>query len=391
MAWQIALGAVSIFAALAIILLVRARKVSDREHLEAIEIFAFQQSMLETAVRQINDGIIILDADGQFALINEAAKQTLGVTTADLEMGHYDEVVSGFSEKLQREAILNTASEGISEVQVAHGGGIFRLRFTGLKLSGQEMGALCVISDITESFKAEDMQTDFVANVSHELKTPLTTVKSYAETLLAGGLEDAKMSREFLEIIDSEADRMGRLVRDLLLMSRLEDKEHKWDFAENDLAMLIKTVMKKLDGPARGKQLTVNRMFDEEAVEPVDMDRDRMEQVIHNILSNAIKYTNEKGRIDVDLVPAGNCIQIVISDNGVGIPEKDQARVFERFFTVDKARSRSLGGTGLGLAISKQIVEGHGGTIGIESKAGKGTTVTVTLPKAWSRGERGIQ
>jgi two-component system sensor histidine kinase VicK len=148
--------------------------------------------------------------------------------------------------------------------------------------------------------------------------------------------------------------------------------------------------MKKLDVSAKEKQLVVNRMFDVALVVPILIDRDRMEQVIHNILSNAIKYTNEKGRIDVDLVISDNCIQIVISDNGVGIPEKAQARVFERFFTVDKARSRSMGGTGLGLAISKQIVEGHSGTIGIESKYGKGTTVTVTLSGSKTRGMRGI-
>ncbi|MDR1816304.1 MAG: cell wall metabolism sensor histidine kinase WalK [Clostridiales Family XIII bacterium] len=390
MGWQIAFAVCCVCAAVAILLLLRARRAVEREHAEVIASCDFRQSMFETAVRQSGDGILILDAQGEFVLINDAAKQTLGVTTADLEMGHYDEAVTGFSEMLQREAILTAAAEGVGETQVSHGGGIFRLRFTELRRGGREMGAVCVISDITESFKAEDMQTDFVANVSHELKTPLTTVKSYAETLLAGGIDDAGMAREFLEIIDSEADRMGRLVRDLLLMSRLEDREHKWELAEGDVALLIKTVMKKLDGPARDKQLVVNRMFDEEAVVPVDMDRDRMEQVIHNILSNAIKYTNERGRIDVDLLPLDNCIQIVISDNGVGIPEKDQARVFERFFTVDKARSRSLGGTGLGLAISKQIIEGHGGTIGIESKAGKGTTVTVTLPKAWSRGRSGI-
>jgi len=307
-----------------------------------------------------------------------------------MEAGRDDEVVSGFSVKLQGESILNAGSEGDTEGRVNCAGGIYRVRFRRLQQEGSRAGTVCVISDITESYKAEDMQTDFVANVSHELKTPLTTVKSYAETLLSGGTSDPDVTREFLEIIDSEAARMGRLVSDLLLMSRLDDSRQRIEMSDGDLALLTRSVMRKLDGPAKSKDLALNRMFDETLTVQILMDRDRMEQVIHNILSNAIKYTDEGGRIDVDLLPAANCVQIVISDNGTGIPEEAQARVFERFFTVDKARSRRLGGTGLGLAISKQIVEGHGGSIGLESKYGEGTTVTVTLPVTHGRGRPGI-
>ncbi|MCL2492711.1 MAG: cell wall metabolism sensor histidine kinase WalK [Clostridiales bacterium] len=347
-------------------------------------------SLFETAVSRTGDGILILDAEGNFLFINEAAKQALGVTASDIEAGRYDEVVSGFSVKLQRESILNAASEGDTEERVNFAGGIYRVRFRRLQQEGARAGTVCVISDITESYKAEDMQTDFVANVSHELKTPLTTVKSYAETLLSGGTSDPGVTREFLEIIDSEAARMGRLVSDLLLMSRLDDSRQHIEMTDGDLALLTRSVIQKLDGPARSKDLALNRMFDEALTVQILMDRDRMEQVIHNILSNAIKYTDEGGRIDVDLLPAANCVQIVISDNGIGIPEEAQARVFERFFTVDKARSRRLGGTGLGLAISRQIVEGHGGSIGLESKYGEGTTVTVMLPVAHGRGMPGI-
>ena len=347
-------------------------------------------SLFETAVSRTGDGILILDAEGNFLFINEAAKQALGVTTSDIEAGRYDEVVSGFSVKMQRESILKRGASGDTEERVNFAGGIYRVRFRRLQQEGRDAGAVCVISDITESYKAEDMQTDFVANVSHELKTPLTTVKSYAETLLSGDAGDPEVTREFLEIIDSEAARMGRLVSDLLLMSRLDDRRQQIEMTESDLALLTRSVMRKLDGFAKSKNLTINRMFDETLTVQISMDRDHMEQVIHNVLSNAIKYTDEGGRIDVDLLPAPNCVQIVISDNGTGIPEEAQARVFERFFTVDKARSRRLGGTGLGLAISRQIVEAHSGSIGLESKYGEGTTVTVTLPMAQGRGTPGI-
>ncbi|MDR3305582.1 MAG: cell wall metabolism sensor histidine kinase WalK [Clostridiales Family XIII bacterium] len=344
----------------------------------------------EAAVKQIKDGVVILTEDGSFVLINETAKTILGITDADLRTARYDEVVSGFSEKMQREEILAAAKGGVKEDSVSYAGAIYRIRFAPLGEGEEDLGVVVVISDVTESYKAEDMQTDFVANVSHELKTPLTTVKSYSQTLLEGGLDDPAMTREFLEIIDSEADRMDRLVRDLLLMTRIDNSRQKWDMTENDLAALVKTAMKKMDMTAKAKALSLNRMFEEDFSVMAEMDRDRLEQVVLNILSNAIKYTDEKGRIDVDLIPGENCVQIVISDNGVGIPEKAQARVFERFFIVDKARSRKMGGTGLGLAISKQIVEEHGGAIVLESKYGKGTKVTITLPACKVRGKRGI-
>jgi two-component system sensor histidine kinase VicK len=351
----------------------------------------YRLRLLESAVRQIGDGVIILAEGGSFALINEGAKTILGVDDSDIAGQVYDEVVAGFSEKLETKAILEAAAQGRPGETVTVDGRYYRLGFAALDdEDGASRGAVCVISDVTESMKAESMQTDFVANVSHELKTPLTAVKSYAETLLKSDLSDEDMTREFLGIIDAEADRMDRLVKGLLMMTRLEDGTIGKEMTESDLSTLVRTAMKKLDIKAKEKQLMVNRMFSETLVCSVEMDRDRMEQVILNVLSNAIKYTDEKGRIDVDIIPNENCVQIVISDNGIGIPEKAQARVFERFFRVDKARSRQMGGSGLGLAISKQIVDAHGGEIEIESKYGKGTTVTVALPIPGRRGKRGI-
>jgi two-component system sensor histidine kinase VicK len=234
------------------------------------------------------------------------------------------------------------------------------------------------------------MQTDFVANVSHELKTPLTTIKSYTETLLMGGLEDRGTALDFLKIVDAETDRMNRLVKDLLQLSRLDYKQEKWHKKEGNIILLLQSAVKKMEMMAKSKDQHLNLLFDEEIVKVV-MDRDRVEQVILNLISNAIKYTKDGGRIDIDAYVNGKNAQIVISDNGIGIPENQLARVFERFFRVDKARSRSAGGTGLGLAISKQIVEEHKGSIEIESVEKKGTRVTIKFPLAPIRGLRHIE
>jgi len=229
-----------------------------------------------------------------------------------------------------------------------------------------------------------------VANVSHELRNPLASIKAYAETLITNLEDGTEISKEFLEIIVNEADRMNRLSEDFLYLAKADNIEIQMDTKENDLPLLLKTSIKKIDMSAKRKVLTVNQMFAEDLRLSVEMDRDRIEQVIMNILQNAIHYTDEKGRIDVDIIPGQNCVQIVISDNGVGIPEDDLSHVFERFYRVDKARTGNTGGTGLGLAISKQIVDSHGGTISIESKLGRGTSVTVSLPIAKTRGTPGI-
>ena len=186
---------------------------------------------------------------------------------------------------------------------------------------------------------------------------------------------------------------MTRLVKDLLQLSRMENNQEKWNMKESNIIPLLKAAVTKVGLTASAKKQYLNCLFNENSRVPVVMDKDRIEQVILNILSNSINYTQEGGRIDIDLVTINREAHIIISDNGIGIPEDEQVRVFERFFRVDKARSRSMGGTGLGLAISKQIVEEHGGRIELMSKEGKGTTMTVILPLApsISRGTPNIE
>ena len=369
--------------------------LSEAEFFEAVaeDMYAvhFRLRTFESAVRHISDGVVIVSEEDDIVLVNETAKRLFAAFDGDLDGSHYDEYAAGFSEKLERATILEAANESLPPETISVDGQYYKIGYVALvPEKGRWRGAVAVISDVTESTKADRMQSDFIANVSHELRTPLTSVKVYAETLRTGSVEEKGTEQEFLDIIVSEADRMNGLIKELMDLASTDYTELVLNLAESDLPTLVKTSIKKLSGLAQGKSIVINRMFDENMSLSVEMDRVRIEQVLINILNNAIKYTDEEGRVDVDIISGQNCVQIVITDDGIGIPEEDLARVFERFYRGDKARTGGIGGTGLGLAISKQIVEAHGGTVGIESKYGRGTTVTVTLPAGKGRGVPGI-
>ena len=223
------------------------------------------------------------------------------------------------------------------------------------------------------------MRKEFVANVSHELRTPLTSIKSYTETLLDGDIDDRELSVKFLKVINSEADRMTRLVKDLLQLSRLDNKQMKWNMKEISIVNLVKYTVNKMQIEAKNKGHTlVCHVIGD--IPDIIGDKDRLEQVIVNIISNAIKYTQEDGNISVYIGKNYSEVYVKVTDNGVGIPEEDLPRIFERFYRVDKARSREMGGTGLGLSIAREIVEAHGGNISINSEYGKGTEVLIKIP-----------
>ncbi len=346
-----------------------------------------EKTKLEAVLRQMADALIAVDLDGNIIHANQAAWSLLGFDGAyvptEREVPSYDSLIAGIDKNLCLEKLkANCEKEAASEV-FEYGGAIYAVRYDRYRdETGGDIGILMIIQDISERQKLENMQMDFVANVSHELKTPLTTIKSYTETLLDGIVEDSEMQHQFLEIIDTEADRMNRLVKELLQLSRMENNQEKWSMKETNMIPLIKNAVTKVELTAKQKNQQLNILFNSNEALPVVADRDKIEQVVLNILSNAIKYTQEGGRIDVDAIRKDRTVEIVVLDNGIGIPENEISRVFERFFRVDKARSRAMGGTGLGLSITKQIVEEHGGEIAIESKEGRGTKVTVTLPLA---------
>ena len=353
--------------------------------------FLHRLRTFESAVRQIDDGVVIVAEEVDLVFVNETAKKLFTAFDSDLDGYSYDEYAAGFSEKLERATILAAAEDGRPPETINVHGQFYKIGYVALvPEKGRGKGAVAVISDVTESTKADDMQRRFISDVSHELKTPLASVRSYAETLLTGAVDEEKMVNEFLEIIVSEADRMNNLVIGLMDLEKMDYSKQVEVFPESDLTSLVKTSIKKIVPLAKEKSLSVNPIFSEELQVNVEMNRDRVYQVLINVLGNAIKYTDEKGRVDVDIISGQNCVQIVITDNGIGIPEDDLPHVFERLYIVDKARTARVGGSGLGLAISKQIVDAHGGTIEIKSKYGRGTTVTVSLPTGKGRGVPGI-
>lgn len=350
-----------------------------------------EKSKLETILKYMADGLIAVDLSGHIIHANSAAMSMLNITADDMESKHYNDIIRGYNENLVFDNLRENSKDGGVEDIFSYGGSTFAVRYDRFKdENAQDVGIIMILQDITERQKLENMQMDFVANVSHELKTPLTTIKSYTETLLTGQVDDPETATQFMEIIDTEADRMNRLVKDLLQLSRLDYKQEKWNKKESNLIALLKSVVTKVEMTAKNKNQHLNCIFDDSLKIMSVIDKDGIEQVLMNVLSNAIKYTLEGGRIDIDAIQLGKEAQLIIADNGIGIPEKELSRVFERFFRVDKARSRAMGGTGLGLAISKQIIEEHNGSIEIESKEGKGTKVIITLPLSHARGRRNI-
>lgn len=233
------------------------------------------------------------------------------------------------------------------------------------------------------------MRQEFVANVSHELRTPLTSIKGFVETLLAGNLDDRALTERFLKIISGETDRMIALINDLLDLSRIESGKQPLNLEPVDLKELFDDTIMILQSKADAKKMTVQNLI----YDPVTVEGDAklLKQVAINLLDNAIKYTPEGGTVTVEAVKSPDEVEIIVSDNGVGIPAQHLDRVFERFYRVDKGRSRNMGGTGLGLAIVKHIVDKHKGSICAESRVGKGTKMRLTLPRMNYResGEKG--
>jgi two-component system sensor histidine kinase VicK len=339
-----------------------------------------EKNKVEAILTYMADGIVALDKKGRIILCNPAAAKMLSAREQDV-IGRSPMLLwpeANWRSPLRE--VLSTNQPVTRQIAIerpVHC--VLRCHFTPLRgEKGKAVGLVIVFHDVTEQEKLESMRKEFVANVSHELRTPLTTVKSYIETLLDGAAEDPSTRERFLAVVSSETDRMVRLVRDLLHLSHLDQRTASLDIQPVDLAILAEETLAKLQGPCERKQLKLVRAW------PGDLpraaaDRDKIQQVLLNILANAIEFTPSGGQISVGIADDGGLLRVRVADTGIGIPREDLPRIFERFYRVDKARSRELGGTGLGLAIAKQIVEAHGGEISIESEFGAGTEVSFTL------------
>ena len=337
-----------------------------------------ERNKLSTLFLHMTDGVVAFGPNGQVIHCNPAAVRMLsrGLDTTV----NYNEV---FGADVAFEKLLTLKRSEYLECQKKVGDReleLFLAPISSADPSGS--GVMAVIHDVTEQRKSEQTRREFIANVSHELRTPLTNVKSYAETIISAGDDlPAELRSNFMGVIVSEADRMTRIVKDLLTLSKFDYGKMEMNIVRFSFSEAVGNVYKAVALAAQGHGHTFTLDCPEDLPE-VNGDRERIEQVIMNVVSNAIKYTADGGKITMTAGISGKNVFVKVSDNGVGIPEKDLPNLFERFYRVDKARSRATGGTGLGLSIAKEILAQHKGDIRIESVYGEGTDVTVTLPAA---------
>lgn len=335
-----------------------------------------QKNQIETILLHMTDGIIAFNMEGEIILINPAAKKFLSIRPEDIT---FEDIFKKFNLGINMEKIIYLENWTSTEQRIQVEDKFVNVFFAPFKNEeDRPNGVIAVIQDITEHVKLDNMQKEFVADVSHELKTPITSIMGYADTLLEADY-DKETRDKFLTVIASEARRMARLVTDLLTLSRYDSNKKKTKKEQFDLGELVKRCQDKLGIEIKKKNHRVN-CFVTADVPPVYADKDDIERVVLNILSNSIKYTPENGEIKIYVGFVYNDAYIKIFDNGIGIPEKDLSRIFERFYRVDKARTREMGGTGLGLSIAKEILDKNGGSIDIKSVVGQGTEVVIRIP-----------
>ena len=331
---------------------------------------------IKTILLHMTDGIIAFNIDGKIALINPAAKKLLDIAPEDYT---FEDIFNKFKLNINMEKIIYLENWTSSEQKIDVQEKTVNVLFAPFKDKEERpAGVIAVIQDITEHVRLDNMRKEFVADVSHELKTPITSIMGYADTLLEGDY-DKETEKEFLGVIASEARRMARLVTDLLELSRIDSNKKKVKKENFDLGELTKQCQSKLGIEIKKKNHQVE-CFVTADVPPVYADKDDIERVILNILTNSIKYTADGGTIKIYVGFVYNDAYIKIIDNGIGIPENDLNRIFERFYRVDKSRTREMGGTGLGLSIAKEILDKNGGSIDIKSQVNKGTEVVIKIP-----------
>jgi two-component system, OmpR family, phosphate regulon sensor histidine kinase PhoR len=328
------------------------------------------------------EGVAVISADERIIFSNAAFSRILGLDEVHQIEGRPLLEVARQSDLL---AAIKMALSGQEQVTSEIAVGTVRPRSFAVTAApvqaSSHKGAVLVLHEITDLRRLERVRQDFVANVSHEFRTPLTAIQGFAETLLSGALEDPANRRRFVEIIREHATRLARLTEDLLKLSRIEAGQLKLEFRPVSVAPLIESCVETAHLKAVPRQLAL-RVSLPEALPPVRGDSNSLQEVLQNLLDNALQYTPAGGNIDVSAACSDGRVIVTVADTGIGIPQVEQERIFERFYRVDAARSREAGGTGLGLSIARHIMEAHGGTLWVESAVGEGSRFHFSIPIA---------
>lgn len=351
---------------------------------ERIRAMAEQGNKQEALLSSMVEGVVAVDSEENVITLNRAAAELFGVTAAEVQGRPLQEVARNAT--LQKFVSQALQSGGVTEGEILISGGQERcLQAHGTPLrngQGREIGAMVVLNEVTRLRRLESVRRDFVTNVSHELKTPVTLIKGFVETLRDGALEEPDDAQRFLEIIAKQADRLQAIIEDLLSLSRIEEDADKGEIELETckLRSVLQSAIQDCELKAVERDVSVRLKCPEGLM--ADLSPRLFEQAVVNLLDNAIKYSQPRGEVRVEGEEADSEILVHVSDNGCGIEETELHRIFERFYRVDKARSRKLGGTGLGLAIVKHIAQAHNGRVTVESSSGKGTSFTIHLPRA---------
>jgi len=342
---------------------------------------------LQSVLDNMTSGVVMIDHDGVITLFNSQAELLLGGSTRE-------RVGRSYTEIRQHYELAAIIRGGLENPQWLHEERtvyypeerLLEITLVPMKMGADEdTGLLLVLQDVTAIRRLESMRSEFVANVSHELKTPVAAVKGFAETLLAGAMDEPETARSFLTIIHDESERLNRLIGDILELSKIESRRSPLQFSPVDMPAFLTRLSELLSPEAAKKGIELDVVCEAELF--LEADEDRLGQIVMNLMQNGINYTPEGGKVTVraEMVPGAageedEKVRIVVSDTGIGIPKKDIPRIFERFYRVDKARSRSSGGTGLGLSIVKHLTELHRGAIRVESTVGIGSRFILELP-----------
>ncbi len=335
---------------------------------------------LEDILNHLNTAVVFLDQNGRVRMMNARAAQLFAADPEQALRQHHLQVIRDYAlDKAVRKAIREQKVQSLEMNRYLPELKILEVVLIPVKDEEEIQSVVVSIHDVTEIRMAEQIRTEFVANASHELKTPLTTIKGFAETLLEGAIDDREAAVRFLQIIDEEASRLNRLTEDLLSLARLESRGILIQPKNVNLKRLVERIIKRYGPLAREQGVELEARL-ASGLPAVSGDQDWLSQVLINLVENAIKYIGDGHRIVIEALAEGGVVEVSVADEGIGIPDRDKERVFERFYRVDKGRSRQSGGTGLGLSIVKHVVEAHGGSLGIRDRSGGGTVIWFRVP-----------